>query len=140
MLGIFGIIVSLSLLMTLAYRGINVLVLAPLMASLAVLLGGEGDLLATYTQIFMRSLGNYLVQYFPLFMLGAIFGRLMDDSGSAKAISHAIVHRLGNERAILAIIASAPCSPMAGSLCSLLLLLFTPSPRPCFVYPIRRSD
>ena len=53
MLGVIGIIVSLGLLMYLAYRGINVLVLAPLMALLAVLIGGGFDvLLPTYTQIF----------------------------------------------------------------------------------------
>ncbi len=104
MLGVLGIILSLALLMMLAYRGINVLILAPLMSMLAVLLGGNGPLLATYTQIYMESLGGYLVRYFPLFLLGAIFGRLMDDSGSARAISALIVRRVGGRRAILAIV------------------------------------
>ncbi|MBL8250485.1 MAG: hypothetical protein JNK31_02325 [Candidatus Competibacter sp.] len=88
-MGVLGILISLGLLMYLAYRGINVLVLAPLMALLAVLIGGGADvLLPTYTQVFMKELGNYLLRFFPLFMLGAIFGKLMDDSGSAKAIAH----------------------------------------------------
>lgn len=127
MLGILGIIVSLTMLMTLAYRGINVLVLAPLMALLAVVFGGEGRLLATYTQIFMESLGDYLTRYFPLFMLGAIFGRLMDDSGSAKAISESIVGRLGQHRAILAIVVS--CAVLTYGGVSLFVVAFA-------VYPI----
>ena len=69
-MGLAGIIVSLVLLMYLAYRGISVLVLAPLLALLAVLLSGERRCFATYTQIFMPALGKYLIQYFPVFLLG----------------------------------------------------------------------
>lgn len=106
MLSIFGILISLLLLIVLAYRGINVLILAPMMALLAVLLGGNAPLLATYTQVYMASLGGYLIQYFPLFLLGAIFGKLMDDSGSARAISRFIVAKLGQQQAIFAIVLS----------------------------------
>lgn len=106
MIGVLGILVSLALLMYLAYRGITVLVLAPVLALLAALIGGEPRLLATYTQVFMTSLGGFLVKYFPLFLLGAIFGRLMSDSGSASTIARWIVSRLGAKRAPLAIVLS----------------------------------
>ena len=106
MIGVLGILVSLALLMYLAYRGINVLVLAPVLALLAALIGGEPRLLGTYTQVFMTSLGGFLAKYFPLFLLGAIFGRLMSDSGSAATIARWIVSRLGAKRAPLAIILS----------------------------------
>ncbi len=102
-LGLFGIILSLGLLMYLAYRGINVLILAPLLALLATLFAG-GPLLATYTQVFMPALGEYAITYFPLFLLGAIFGKVMDVSGSAKAIADVIVTKIGAQRAILAIV------------------------------------
>lgn len=105
MLGLIGVLLSLALLIVLAYRGINVLVLAPLCALFATLFA-SGPLLATYTQVFMPALGKYVITYFPLFMLGAIFGKLMDDSGSARAIAHAIVDKLGAKRAILAIVLS----------------------------------
>lgn len=107
MLGLCGILLSLALLMYLAYRGINVLILAPLLALLAVLFSGGGSLLlGTYTQVFMNSLGDYVVKYFPLFMLGAVFGKLMDDSGSAYSIAHWLVQKLGPERSILSIVLS----------------------------------
>lgn len=102
-LGLIGIILSLGLLMYLAYRGINVLILAPLLALLATLMAG-GPLLATYTQVFMPALGKYAITYFPLFLLGAIFGKVMDVSGSAKAIADFIVDKIGAQRAILAIV------------------------------------
>lgn len=101
-LGLIGIIASLGLLMYLAYRGINVLILAPILALLATLMAG-GPLLATYTQVFMPALGKYAITYFPLFLLGAIFGKVMDVSGSAKAIADFIVDKIGAQRAILAI-------------------------------------
>lgn len=129
-IGIFGIVLSLFLLMYLAYRGINVLVLAPIMALLAIFIAGEGPLLATYTQIFMKSLGNYLIIFFPLFLLGAIFGKLMDDSGSARSIAHTIVTRLGSHQAILAIVLA--CGILTYGGVSLFVVAFA-------VYPIAAS-
>ena len=128
MMGTAGIVISLFLLMYLAYRGINVLVLAPLMALLAVVLGGGFDtLLPTYTQIFMKELGGYLIKFFPLFLLGAIFGKLMDDSGSARSIAHWIVARVGKQRGILAIVLS--CGLLTYGGVSLFVVAFA-------VYPI----
>lgn len=128
MLGVIGIILSLGLLMYLAYRGINVLILAPIMALLAVLIGGSAHLLLpTYTQVFMKELGGYLLKFFPLFMLGAIFGKLMDDSGSAKSIAHWIVTKVGRDRAILAIVLS--CGILTYGGVSLFVVAFA-------VYPI----
>ncbi len=74
MLGVIGIILSLGLLMFFAYRGINVMVLAPIMALMAVLVGGEVQLLLpTYTQVFMRELGGYLIKFSLFFSSGRDF-------------------------------------------------------------------
>lgn len=105
MLGLIGVVLSLALLIFLAYRGINVLILAPIMALVATAFA-SGPLLATYTQVFMPALGKYAITYFPLFMLGAIFGKMMDDSGAARRIAHSIVNRLGSRHSILAIVLS----------------------------------
>ena len=105
MVGLFGIILSLGLLMYLAYRGITVLILAPILALVAVIFSGEGAvLLGTYTQVFMQSLGGYVIKYFPLFLLGAVFGKLMDDSGAARSIARWLVAKLGKQRSLLAIV------------------------------------
>ena len=83
-----AIVLSLALLMFLAYRGYTVLLLAPVMAALAVILSGDvSQMLPIYTETFMRALGNYMLAFFPIFLLGALFGKLMDDSGSVRAIS-----------------------------------------------------
>ena len=105
-MGTVGIVLALVLLMYFAYRGMNVLILAPLMALLAVMVSGEVPVLASYTQVFMPAAGQFMVTYFPLFLLGAIFGKLMDDSGSAQAIADRIVSGLGRQRSILAVVLS----------------------------------
>ena len=52
----------------------------------------------------MSKMGGFIVKYFPIFLLGAIFGKLMEDSGSARAIAHAIIQSLGVRHAALAIV------------------------------------
>lgn len=126
-MGLAGVFLSLALLMYLAYRGINVLILAPLMAILAVLMSGGLPILATYTQVFMKALGGYVITYFPLFLLGAIFGKVMADSGAARTIAERIVDRLGANRAILAVVLA--CGVLTYGGVSLFVVAFA-------IYPI----
>jgi H+/gluconate symporter-like permease len=79
LLGLVGILIGLGLLIWLAYRGWSVLFLAPLAAMVTALLSGE-PLLAHWTQTFMGSAAGFFGQFFPLFLLGALFGKLMEDS------------------------------------------------------------
>ncbi len=104
MTDILGILLPLLLLMFFAFKGVTLLVLAPLMALLATLLSGGLPPLAAYTQIFMENTADFVFAFFPLFFLGAIFGKLMDDSGSAEAISRWVVTKLGSDNAILSVV------------------------------------
>ncbi|MTI68723.1 MAG: GntP family permease [Firmicutes bacterium] len=105
MLGVFGIIISLALLMFFAYRGISVLILAPLMAMTAVILtGADIGILEAYGTQFMPALASYLAKYFPVFLVGAIFGKIMGVSGAAQSIAHTISEKIGKERAVLAVV------------------------------------
>ena len=102
-MGLIGIIVALGLLIWLAYKGWSVLLLAPAAALIAAAAAGE-PLLAHWTQTFMRSAAQFVAQFFPLFLLGALFGKLMDDSGSVRAIAGYMSERLGPRRAVLAVV------------------------------------
>lgn len=99
-LALLGILISLALLITLAYRGHSVIAVAPIAASIAVLMSGA-PLLASYTQVFMPALGGFMANFFPLFLVGAIFGRLMTVSGYAHDIAGWISGVLGPRFAIL---------------------------------------
>jgi H+/gluconate symporter-like permease len=131
-----GILLSVALLMFLAYRGFSILILAPMLASFAVLTSGGESLLAHYTQIFMVKLGDYATIYFPLFLLSAVFGKIMESSGYALSIANYISKRLGAEKAVLAIVTS--CAVLTYGGVSLFVVIFA-------VYPIavelfRKSD
>ncbi|MBB5457940.1 GntP family permease [Paraburkholderia sp. Cpub6] len=102
-LGLFGMLASLALLIGFAYRGWTVLLLAPFAGMLAAAISGE-PILAHWTQTFMLSAARFLAQFFPLFLLGALFGKLMEDSGSVKAIASYMTEKLGAHRAILAVV------------------------------------
>jgi H+/gluconate symporter-like permease len=102
-MGLLGILVGLGLLVWLAFRGWSVLLLAPAAALFAASFGGE-PLLASWTQTFMGSAAHFLAQFFPIFLLGAVFGKLMEDSGSVSAVADFMVKRLGERRIMLAVV------------------------------------
>ncbi len=123
---IIGILISLLLLMYLAYKGYSVIIIAPVLALLAVAINGEGKLLAFYTQIFMMGLGGFVIKYFPVFLLGSVFGKLMEETGAASRIAKAIVSRLGNSNAIAAIVLS--CAILTYGGVSLFVVAFATYP------------
>lgn len=100
---VLSIVLSLGLLMFFAYRGYPVIVFAPIFTLLAVVLSGLA-LLPSYTETFMTNAANYVKSFFPIFLLGAIFGKVMELSGAASSIAHSIVRALGSNRAILAVV------------------------------------
>ncbi|MDR3179479.1 MAG: GntP family permease [Holosporaceae bacterium] len=131
-----SIIFSMVILVLLAYRGFSVLVLAPAAAMIAVLCNIGESPLGYYTQIFMVKLGDFTIAYFPLFLLSAIFGKLMESSGSAKSIANYVSEKIGAKNAILAVVLS--CSLLTYGGVSLFVVAFA-------VYPIavelfRKSD
>lgn len=131
MFSTLAIVITLLLLMFFAYRGYSVLILAPIMATLAVLL--SGDFLSTipaYTDVFMGALSGFLLKFFPIFLLGALFGRLMADSGAATAIANTVVEKLGASKAILAVI--LVCAILTYGGVSLFVVAFA-------IYPIAKD-
>jgi H+/gluconate symporter-like permease len=102
-MGLFGILLGLALLVWLAYRGWSILLLAPAAALIAAAFAG-GPLLAYWTQTFMDSASRFVAQFFPLFLLGALFGKLMEDSGSVATIARFMTELLGPARAILTVV------------------------------------
>src|SRR5512137_1048397 len=102
-IGLLGILLGLALLVWLSFRGWSVLVLAPAAALVAAVAARE-PLLANWTMTFMGSAAGFILQFFPLFLLGAVFGKLMEDSGSVSAIARFMTARLGPRRAVLAVV------------------------------------
>ncbi|WP_363350211.1 GntP family permease [Methylocystis echinoides] len=102
-MGLLGILIALAALIWFAYRGWSVLLLAPAAALVAAAFARE-PLLAHWTVTFMGGAARFVAQFFPIFLLGALFGKLMDDSGSVTAIAHFMADKLGPRRAILSVV------------------------------------
>jgi H+/gluconate symporter-like permease len=103
-MSILVILLALSLLVFLAYQGFSVILFAPVAAGLAILLTHPAWLLPFLSGIYMEAMVRFINLYFPIFLLGAIFGKLIETSGFARSIIHAMVRALGPQRAILAIV------------------------------------
>jgi len=126
-LSILGIFTSLIILMVLAYRGVSVIVLAPLTAMLATIFTGDFPAIVAYTEIFMKAMAGFIALYFPVFLVGAIFGHIMGVSGASTAIANYIAAKFGNDRAILAVVCATALLVYGGV--SLFVVVFA-------IYPI----
>lgn len=96
------------IIMYLAYKGYSTIITAPIIALLTIILttGFNSHLMANYTEIYMVGFANFIKNYFPLFMTGAVFAKLMEEAGYAKSIAHFITKKLGKNKSVLAVVLS----------------------------------
>ncbi|QCU78467.1 GntP family permease [Citricoccus sp. SGAir0253] len=113
LLGILGIILSLALLITLAYRGMPVIIAAPIASVVALVFSGA-PILASYTEIFMPALAGFVGNYFPVFLLGAIFGLLMTATGYAESIARTVTRWIGARSALMATVITSALMTYGG--------------------------
>lgn len=95
---------ALGLLMLAAYRGYSVILFAPIAALGAVLLTDPGAVAPTFTGLFMEKMVGFVKLYFPVFLLGAVFGKLIELSGFSRSIVAAAIRILGRRHAIPVIV------------------------------------
>jgi H+/gluconate symporter-like permease len=98
------VLLALVFLMVVAYRGFSVILFAPVAAMLAVLLTDPGLVPPMFTSVFMDKMVGFVKLYFPVFLLGAVFGKVIELSGFSKSIVALIIRLVGRERAMLAIV------------------------------------
>lgn len=99
----FCIGVAMVGLMLFAYRGWSIILIAPFFAVIAALLS-EFGIMPTYTELYMTRLAEYTKTYYPVFLFGAVFARLMEKGGLASAIAGKIISILGEKQAVLAVL------------------------------------
>ncbi len=107
-LGVVGIIVALAAIIFMAMRSYSILVIAPLCA-LLVIITNRMDilpaLLSDPKSSYMFGLGGFIAKYFMVFLLGAVLGKYMEDSGAAKSIAKWIISKTGSENPMAIMIA-----------------------------------
>ncbi|MBS1191856.1 MAG: citrate transporter [Rhodocyclaceae bacterium] len=95
---------ALCFLMFIAYRGHSVILFAPVAALGAVLLTDPSLVAPMFTGLFMDKMVGFVKLYFPVFLLGAVFGKVIELSGFSKAIVASVIKLVGAERAMLSIV------------------------------------
>ncbi|WP_075618802.1 GntP family permease [Paenisporosarcina indica] len=98
------ILLALGLLMFTAYRGYSVILFAPISALLAVLLIDPANIMPFFSGIFMEKMVGFIKNYFAIFLLGAIFGKIIEISGIAESIAKTIVRLIGAKQVMLTVI------------------------------------
>jgi H+/gluconate symporter-like permease len=126
MLGIVGVLVALALLIYLALRGVSILPVSVLCAGI-VAVANRISLNAALAGTYMLGLAGFLQQFFLLFLFGAMFGKIMGDSGAAAAIALILSRKLGAGRALLIIVLA--CAILSFGGVNIFILIFT-------VYPL----
>ena len=117
---------ALIFLMIAAYRGHSVILFAPIAAMGAVALTDPSAVAPVFTGLFMEKMAGFVKLYFPVFLLGAIFGKVIELSGFSRAIVAAAIKLVGRERAMLSIVLVAALLTYGGV--SLFVVVFAVYP------------
>jgi H+/gluconate symporter-like permease len=120
------VLAALAFLMFAAYRGYSVILFAPIAALGAVLLTEPGAVAPVFTGIFMEKMVGFVKLYFPVFMLGAVFGKVIELSGFSEAIVAAAIRYIGRSRANAVIV--AVCALLTYGGVSLFVVVFAVYP------------
>ncbi|QSX75573.1 GntP family permease [Lysobacter arenosi] len=130
------VLAALCFLMFVAYRGYSVILFAPVAALGAVLLTDPSLVAPMFTGLFMDKMVGFLKLYFPVFLLGAVFGKLIELSGFSKAIVAATIRLFGAGRAMLSIV--VVCALLTYGGVSLFVVVFAVYPFAAELF--RQSD
>jgi H+/gluconate symporter-like permease len=136
MIPVLIVLASLMLLIAGAYRGYSVILLAPAAAMLAVLLTDPGAVPAVFSGLFMEKLVGFVKLYFPVFLLGAVFGKLIEISGFSGALVAAAMRIMGPNRSMPAIV--LVCALLTYGGVSLFVVVFAAYPFAADMF--RRAD
>lgn len=126
-----GIVIGLCLLIFLAYKGHSIIWVSPLCAVVVAVMGGL-NILDSYLGDYIKGVADYIVSWFPAFFLGAIYGKVMDMTGSARSLANKLVSVIGSKFAVAAVV--LPCLLMTFGGISLFVVVFVIYPMGYAIY------
>jgi len=103
MLSVIFVFLTLALVMFLVFKKVNIVIASILAAIVLALLDGQ-NVLTAMTDTFMTGAANYVKNFFLLFFVSALFGKVMENTGAAAAIARGLANLLGEKFAILGVL------------------------------------
>lgn len=92
-LSLVGIIAGLVILILLSYKGVSILVTAPI-ATIIVLLSSGMDLIEGMTTVYSKSLADFVLSNYLLLVTASMFGSILGDCGAAQDIAYSFTAKL----------------------------------------------
>lgn len=126
MLGVIGVLTAIAVIILMAYKGWGIIP-ASLLCALIVILTNDGDIWKSLSVDYVNGFKFFAGTYFLIFVLGALFGQVMGESGSANSISYKLMGWFGESRAILVVALATSVLTYGGV--NLFIVIFT-------VYPL----
>ena len=133
-LSVVGIFLSLAVIVILALRGVGIMLIAPLAVAIVAIFSDMG-VLDTLIGPYMKGFINYAGKFYLIFLFASVFGKYMDDSGAARAISAKILQATGTESqlyVLLAISAITTLLTLGGVSLFVVIFAIMPIARPLF--------
>lgn len=102
MVGILGLIVAIVCVIALIWKNWHMAIVS-LAGALIVIAFNAMDPVTTLSEKFMTGMSGFAGNWFLLFMLGAIFGKVMGDSGASVGIANKMLKILGEKSVVLVV-------------------------------------
>lgn len=103
MLSVIFVILTLALVMFLVFKKVNI-VIASIIASIVLAVLDGQNVVTAMSETFMTGTANYVKNFFLLFFVSALFGKVMESTGAAAAIARGLSNLLGEKFAILGVL------------------------------------
>ena len=126
-----GIVLALCALIYFAYNGRSIIWVAPVCAVIVAVTSGL-NVLDAYLSNYITGMAEYVISWFPAFFLGAIYGKIMDMTGSARSLANKLVSIIGPKFAIVSVI--LPCLLMTYGGISVFVVAFVIYPMGYAIY------
>lgn len=125
MLSVIFVILTLALVMFLVFKKVNI-VIASIIASIVLAVLDGQNVVTAMSETFMTGTANYVKNFFLLFFVSALFGKVMESTGAAAAIARGLANLLGEKFAILGVLFAGMVLTYGGI--SALVIAFTMYP------------
>ena len=97
-MGIVGLILAFGCLLVFTWKGFSIYVVS-LLSALLIMIFNQLPILQSLSEAYMPAMANFFRNYFIMFVLGSIMGRLYVESGAGVSIAKGVMSLVGKEKA-----------------------------------------
>ncbi|SHN80250.1 GntP family permease [Desulfitobacterium chlororespirans] len=123
-----GVLLAIVILVVMAWKGFNIVIIAPFAAVLIILTNGMEFQTAFFAGkgAYLTAVGGFITSYLPIFILGALLGKYLEDSKATVSIANGIFKLVGKDSPMKVMVAiSIIAAVLTYGGISLFIVIFT---------------